>query len=473
VLVLFGLPAIAAWYFGAPVPEEFDFDAVSITLSLALCLIVSVASGLLPALRFSRANLNPLLKQDAYGGGPGVIRLHRVAAMIQVGIAIPFFVVSGAMFDRMRTADLGFSTDGLAAARLPAPDEADTGPAGRDARAFVQRVRDSLLGTSAVHTVAVADGMPVDFNSRISPVARAGGAEVVRAQVTRVGDGFLETIGTPMLRGRPIATEDWTAAARVAVLSAPLAARLFPDGAAIGERVTVMLEENGEDLFTVIGVSADFATSQLTTDRPQILLPLPERITSPVYLIVRGAPGEELRLSAALDNVVRDLDVEAVSSAQGAFRGIVTGADLERKSLSDLMFESTAVAVPGGVVLVLAVLGLVGVVGFTVAARQHEFAIRMALGATRPRVFGLMLSGVVKLVIPGVAAGVLLGAVLINTLESVMGTPLTVGPTPLGVMEPVIYGTAAAIAMAVALLAGLPAARRATCVQPSVALRAE
>jgi ABC-type antimicrobial peptide transport system permease subunit len=108
-----------------------------------------------------------------------------------------------------------------------------------------------------------------------------------------------------------------------------------------------------------------------------------------------------------------------------------------------------------------------------VAARQHEFAIRMALGATRSRVFGLMLSGVVKLVIPGVAAGILLGAVLINTLENVMGTPLTVGPTPLGVMEPVICGAASAIAMAVALLAGLPAARRATSIQPNVALRAE
>jgi predicted permease len=473
VAVIFGVPAIAAWYFGAPVPAEFDFDAASIAISLGLCLAVSVVSGLLPALRFSRANLSPLLKQDAYGGGPGVIRLHRVAAMIQIGIAIPFFVVSGAMFDRVRTADLGFSTDGLAAARLPAPDEADTGPAGRDARSFVPHVRDSLLGTDAVRAVAVADGMPVDFDSRISPVALTGGAEVVRAQVTRVSDAFLETIGTPLVRGRPIAAEDWTAGARVAVISAPLAARLFPDSEAIGERVTVTLEENREETFTVVGVSADFATSQLTTERPQILLPLPERLTSPVYLIVRGAPGEELGLTAALENVVRELDVEAASGLPGTFRGIVTGADLERKSLSDLMFESTAVAVAGGVVLVLAVLGIVGVVGFMVAARQHEFAIRMALGATRSRVFGLMLSGVVKLVLPGVAAGILLGAVLINTLENVMGTPLTVGPTPLGVMEPVIYGAASAIAMAVALLAGLPAARRATSIQPNVALRAE
>ena len=84
-----------------------------------------------------------------------------------------------------------------------------------------------------------------------------------------------------------------------------------------------------------------------------------------------------------------------------------------------------------------------------------------------------MLSDVVKLVIPGVVGGLLLGAVLIRTMENVMGTPLTVGPTPLGVMEPLIYAGASAIAISVALLAGLPAARRATSIQPMVAMRSE
>ena len=96
-------------------------------------------------------------------------------------------------------------------------------------------------------------------------------------------------------------------------------------------------------------------------------------------------------------------------------------------------------AFAGGVVLILAALGIVGVVGFMVATRTREIAVRMALGSTRLRVFGLMLSDIVKLVIPGVAGGLLLAAVLIRTMEDVMGTPLTLGPTPLGVMEPLIY----------------------------------
>ena len=84
-----------------------------------------------------------------------------------------------------------------------------------------------------------------------------------------------------------------------------------------------------------------------------------------------------------------------------------------------------------------------------------------------------MLKDTVKLVIPGVAGGLVLAAVLIRTMENVMGTPLTVGPTPLGAVEPLIYAVASAIAISVALLAGLPAARRATSVQPMAAMRSE
>jgi ABC-type antimicrobial peptide transport system permease subunit len=192
-----------------------------------------------------------------------------------------------------------------------------------------------------------------------------------------------------------------------------------------------------------------------------------------VYLIARGAAGDEPSLRGALESVVRDLRLDALPSAEMVFPGIVTGRELVEKSVHDLIWESAAMAVAGGVVLFLAALGIVGVVGFMVAARTREFAVRMALGATRLRVFGLMLSDVVKLVIPGIAGGLGLAAVLIRMLENVMGTPLTVGPTPLGIMEPLIYAAASAAAVCVALLAGLPAARRATAVQPMAAMRSE
>jgi putative ABC transport system permease protein len=176
-------------------------------------------------------------------------------------------------------------------------------------------------------------------------------------------------------------------------------------------------------------------------------------------------------LKAALETTLRELGVEALPGV--AFPGIVTGQEMREKSIGDLIAEGTAVAVAGGAVLVLAALGIIGVVAFMVTTRTRELALRIALGATRLRVFRMMMSDVVRLVIPGVIAGLLLGAILIRTMQDVMGTPLTVGTIPLGFMEPVIYAAASLIAVAAALLAGVPAARRATTVQPMAAMRSE
>ena len=474
--VLFGIPAVAGWYFGAPVPPEIDLDAAGVAISTGLCLIVSVLFGLLPAVRFSRPNLINAMKENTGGGARHTIRVHRVAAMVQIGIAIPFLVVSGVMLDRVRTAEFGFATEGLVAARLPAPAASE-----QDAGFAARRVRDNMQQVSGVRSVAVAGGMPIDFDYRLFRVAGMSEERFVTAHLTRVGENFLETIGATLRRGRTITAEDRIMAEPVAALSEPLATLLFPSSEPIGERVKVTLKEGHEEEFTVVGITADFATSQLTTERPQILLPLPdlsaetlaksETAAPSVFLIARGAPGDEPKLKAALEKELRDLGVEAQPGV--VFRGVVTGQELAEKSLGDLVSESIAVAVAGAIVLILAALGIVGVVGFMVATRTREIAVRMALGSSRLRVFRLMLSGIVRLAIPGVVGGLLLAGVLIRTMEGVMGTPLTVGPTPLGIMEPLVYAGASAIAVAAALLAGLPAARRATSVLPMVAMRSE
>jgi putative ABC transport system permease protein len=431
-----------------------------------LCLVVSLLFGLLPAVRFSRPNLISAMKDDAGGGGTHTIRVHRVAAMVQIGVAVPFLVISGVMLDRVRTAEFGFPTDGIAGARLPRPagDE-------REANFAIRRMRDNLQQANGVRTVALADGMPIDFDYRLIRVGRPAAAQFVTAHVTRVGENFLEAVGAPMLRGRAITSDDRINAAPVAVISQPLEALLFPEQEAIGAPVTVTRDDGREEQFTVVGISADFATSQLTTERPQILLPLPEQLPPTVHLIARGAPGDEPKLRAALEQGLRELGVQALPGV--AFPGVVVGKDLVDKSIGDLISESIAVGVAGGLVLILAALGILGVVGFMVATRTREIAVRMALGSTRLRVFALMQKDIVKLVIPGVIGGLLLAAVLIRTLENVMDTPLRLGPDPLGAMEVVIYAGASAIAIAVALVAGFPAARRATAVQPMVAIRTE
>lgn len=474
-IVPFGVPAFIAWSIGVPVPEEVDFDATGALIAVGLCLVVSVLFGLLPALRFSRPSLLPALKDTVgAGGGSRTIRAHRLAAIVQVGIAIPFLVTSGVMIDRVRTAGFGFPIDGLAGARIPASVTTSHRGALRPALADLQ-------SAAGVRSVAVAEGMPIDFDYREFRVGSVQTGTFATAHVTRVGENFLETVGARLLRGRSITADDRFADADVAVVTESLAVNLFGSADAIGQRVVVSLDDGREREATIVGVAADFASSQLTTTRLQILLPLPELTVTPagaspdvpstMYLIVRGEAGDEPRLAAALETALRRLGVEPLPGV--AFPGIVTGRELDEKSRQDLIAEGTAVGVAGGLVLVLAALGILGVVGFMVATRTREFAVRMALGSTRARVFGLALKDSLALVVPGIAGGLLLSSVLIRTMENVMGTPLLLGPEPLGVMEPVIYAVASMIAVGAALLAGLPAARRATSIEPMAAIRSE
>ena len=145
-------------------------------------------------------------------------------------------------------------------------------------RFAIRRVRDNLQQASGVRSVALAEGMPIDFDYREFRVAGRNDPKFATAHVTHVGENFLETVGATLLRGRTITAEDRMMATPVAVISEPLAAQLFPGKEPIGEHVTVTLDEAREEEFTIVGVTADFATSQLTTMRPQILLPMPEAL---------------------------------------------------------------------------------------------------------------------------------------------------------------------------------------------------
>jgi predicted permease len=459
--VLFGVPALVAWRLGMPVPSEIDFDAVNMAVSIGLCLVVSMVFGLVPAIRFSRPNIIIALKDDAGGGGRRVGRIHRLAAAVQLGIAIPFLVISGMLLDRVRTADFGFETDGLVAARLdPRGSKESSRPGGP--RFFLRSVRENLKQASGVTSVTMAEGMPIDFVRRYIRVSGPDSPEFTNAHVTRVAEGFLDTIGVRVLRGRSITAEDRASNARVAVISEPLALKLFPNGNAIGQKLKLLIDSNREQEFTIVGETADFATSQLTTERRQLLLPLPEEVTSKVLIIARGAAEDEERLQSAFLNAVREFDRDFTPDGF-IMGGFITGRRIIEKSIEDLIAESAGVAVTGSVVLVLAALGISGVIGFMVATRTREIAVRIALGASRLRVVRLILSDVVKLIVPGLAAGLLIAAVLVRGFL----------PIPAGTLEPLAYLVAVAIAVGVALVAGLPSARRASSVQPMVAMRSE
>jgi predicted permease len=477
-LVIFNVPSIVPLVGGENLPQEMR-DALRLDLRMVafcagLSLLTSLLFGWLPAARFSRPVIIHSLKDDAGIGGLRAGRAHRVGAALQVAIAVPLMVTSGICLDRVRStaiADLGFDAEPLYAVSLRRGDNAEDVAASR-----LRAVRDDLARTSGVASVTLADAIPLDFRGHpTDPVALKPEADVaprfVAARWTRVGDDYFGTMGISLLRGRGFTADDRAGAPRVTVIAKALAARLFPNadaGEAIGKTLLFGADPKTQVPLTIVGVTGDFPTSQMNTDRAQLLLPLAQSPTANVFLVARSAPGEApQKMIAALENAARQFDPNRQPERNDdgvAMNDVIVGASLRKNAMDDFLSASMVSAGGGSVILMLAALGIYGVVGLMVTTRTREIAVRVALGASRRRVVGMILFDVVKLVSPGVALGLLLTVAFMKINADNMGIPLSN-------VEYFAYVAGAAVAVLVAVIASLVPARRAASVQPMVAMR--
>ena len=462
--VLFNAGSVISWWLGEPLPAQFEqafrLDLRMLAICAALSLAASLVFGWLPAVRFSRPAFLTVLKDDAGTGGIRAGRFHRVTAALQVAIAVPLVIVSLLSLERFRAAaaaELGFACDLLYAAPV------ELG-AGERPESRIRRVRDTLASAAGVAAVTVADGLPLDFSNRsrrVSTQAEPGAApRTDNVHVTRAGDGYLDTMGIALLRGRGFTPGDAAGTEMVTIVSRALAEALFPDGDALGQRLTFGASDDQNKppmTLTIVGVTADFPTSRMTGGREQLLLPLAQHpdVTS-VMLIARSAAGEPPeKLQSALENTIREVDRDFDR------RDIVTGVRLRQDSTADFLNQFASFGIPGSVTLLLAALGIYGVVGLMVATRTREIAVRIALGASRPRVIGMVLFDVAKLAAPGVAVGLVLTVVVIRAD----------GGVTISAVEPLAYVAGAAIATLTAIAASFAPARRAASIEPMVAMR--
>ena len=476
-VVLLNGPPIVSWWVDRALPFEVQqalrLDPSIIAICVALCLATVLLFGFLPATRFSRPVIISSLKDDAGVGGFRAGRVHRWAAALQVAIAVPLLVLCGIALDRVRataTTELGFETDLLYAAPL------NFGNVVNDRAAFrIRSVRATLAQASGVASATVADGLPLDFSDRGATVSlqaeKNTSPRIVNAHTTRVADGYLDTMGIPLLAGRGFTADDRAGAAMVTVISKTLADQLAPNAAAaiIGKQLTLGTGEKTQRILTIVGVTRDFPTAQMATERGQLLLPLAQHPSTKVFLIARGADGElPTKVTAALENAVRDLgpDVDRTLTfgAGTPYSRIVSGVWLRQNSIRNFLAQSAVSGGAGGVILVLAALGIYGVVGLMVATRTREIAVRAALGASPRAVLGMILFDVVKLVMPGVVLGLLITLAIVRLQGDSLGMRVSNA-------EPLAYVFGATLAVLVAVLASLSHARRAASVQPMVAMR--
>ena len=470
--LLFGAPVVVAWWFEFYGPELdlFKPDAWLVLQCIALCFVTSLVLGWLPALRFSRPAILSALKNDATGSGRRVGRLQRLTAALQAGIAVPFLVIGLIRVDQARVtamADAGFKPHGLYAARINLPA---IGKTDEDRQLFVRTVHDSLAQAPRIFSVTAGDGLPLDFNYRDARVAREGESTFVPAHTTRIAPGYLETVGIRLLAGRTIDVNDRAGAERVVLLSEPLARQLFPAGNPLGERVSFTLAGNERETYTVVGVTADLVSTQMGNPRPQLFVSLAQHPAATVLAIARGESGDpsvrrafENALGVGAGTLQRSSDQP--SGGNVMLRDLITGEELLENSYSDILTQGAVSGVAASVALVLATLGVYGVIAFMVATRTREIGVRVALGASRPRVLRDVLVDALKLVVPGIGAGLAVATLVVRVVDPSWYA--------LGAVEPLIYALAAATAFFVAALAGIPSARRAAAVQPMDAMRSE
>jgi predicted permease len=479
VLALCGGAFASALLFAGPIVLASAFDMFGPALDIfrpdlwialqcvALCFVTSLVLGLLPAIRFSRPSIVDALKNDSSGAGRRVGRLQRFTVAAQAAIAVPLLVISGLQLDQARVTaltDVGFSPAGLYAARLNLGAATKTED---ERRVFLRTVQESLAQAPGVQSVSVGDGMPLDFIYRNARVARSGESTFTTAHTTRIAPGYLDTLETKLLAGRAIDANDGEAAERVVMLSAPLARDLFPGQDPIGQRIDLARGVDERRRYTVIGITADLVSTQMGNPRPQLFLSLAQEPATSVMVIVRGHPADPSIRGAFNDAIASGLRMATSAPADPdvVFRELITGEGQIDNSRRDLL---TSAAVGGGaaaVAMVLAALGVYGVIAFMVATRTREIGVRVALGASRARILRDVLGDTLRLVVPGIAIGVLLAVLWVRLAD----------PSwyPLGGVEPLVYSMAAATAFAVALLAGIPSARRAARVHPVEAMRAE
>ena len=457
--VVFGAPVIVAWWFSYS-GEVMDLFRPSIWLALqciVLCLVTTVILGLMPALRFSRPMLSAL-KNDSKGSGRRSGRLQRLTAAAQTGIAVPFLVIGGVKLDQVRVsamADLGFQPQGVYAVgqRLSVYGETED-----ERQRAARRIEQNLMQSPSIAAVTLGDGMPLDFTYRNTRVTREHESNFMTVHTTRIGERYLETLGIRLLAGRTINATDTAGAERVVLLSEPLARNLFPNKNPVGERLVFGFGDGEPRPHTVIGVTGDVVTTQMGNPRPQIFVPLAQNPAPIILFMARGTPGDPA-VRQAFEAAIKDVDPKFV------LREIMTGESLIEGSQEDLLTHAMVGGVGAAIALILAALGVYGVIAFMVATRTREIGVRVALGASRMRVLRDVLGSALLLVVPGIGVGLILGVLWVRQID----------PSwyPLGGVEPLVYAGAAAVAFLVAALAGIPSARRAAGVQPIIAMRAE
>lgn len=440
-------------------PGEMDWRVMA--LSAVVCLVATLLFALVPAIQTSKIDLAGTLRSEMAGVARGRGKSWARYGLVVVQVSLCFILLVGAglllqSLQKIRSDSPGFSTDGVL---VTAVNLVASGYDVERAKSFQDQLIDQVQALPGVESAALARVTPLGYGTFSSaPIAVDGYQpppdEQPSVDYNQVGPGYLATMGIPLLSGREFTRSDNETAAPVAIINEIMAGRYWPGKNPVGERLQAKSK-----WLQIVGIAKTSKyESMRELPKPFFYVPRRQDFSISAALTIRTRLRPEI-MAAALSRELKAMD------ANLALYEVISLQEQVDRSTSAQKVAVTLTGTLGGLALVLAAIGLYGVMSYTVSQSTRELGLRMALGANTGGLFRLVISRGLVLTI----GGIFLGAVLAAGLTRLLGYLLyKVSP-----YDPFAFGSAFLVLTIVSLIACFLPAWRATRVDPIVALRYE
>jgi putative ABC transport system permease protein len=448
--------------------DEIAVDGRVLIFTCAVVIVTAVLCGIAPALKASKTELVRSLKEGgskSATAGRGQRRFRNLLVAAEISIALVLLVGAGLLtrsFAKILAVDAGFDPKNLLVMRIYLDN--DRYRTGAQSSRYFGELTERLRSLAAVKSVAASTALPmsdvgVDFDR---PFWREGeadpGGAAQKASIRMVTPDYFETLGIPVPSGRAFTVDDRVETPAVIVVNQTMARQTWPGQDAVGKRLLIDYNR-GKYLYQVVGVAGDVKHYGLKSGpKPEVFIPHAQNPYLAMSVVVRTETSPE-QMAGALRREVREMD-----SAQPV-HSITTADEFIARSVGPDRFSMLALGLLAAVALILAAVGIYGVMSYLVSQRTHEIGVRMALGASSGSVLKMAMGETFKIIVTGLAAGLVAAYGLSQVISSLL---YNVSATDLATFASVTLTLSG-----VALLAGYFPARRAAQVDPMVALRCE
>ncbi len=456
---------------GALIPGQFQALGLEASInmrvlmwSLAISIVAGLLVGLVPAFQATRTDAQDTLKSDVRAGGSSAgVRLRHALVVAELALAVVLLLGAGLLlrsFMNVQHVERGFEAAGVLTTRITLPR--DRYP-GESANVFFDRLSERLAAVPGVRAVAAASQFPpaevFDTQFGIEQVG-TDDATLPVALITVATPAYFDVLQVPLRGGRIFTDRDRLSAPLVAVVNEAFVRRYLPGREPVGQRLALGSPDRPRPWTTIVGVVADYRNVSLTQPaRPEIFMPVAQQTQwNQLFMLVRSNTGAD-SLVASVRQAVASIDAEQPIYAVQTLDDALASATFQQRVSSLLLVLFAAIA------LVLAAIGIYGVMSYAVTMRTQEMGVRLAIGAQRRDVLVLVLKQVARLVAFGLAAGI---GIVVLAGRYIEGQLFGVHA-----MDPATIATAAAILAAVAMIAAWGPASRASRVDPIQALRYE